>query len=91
MRTLAQALGVTPRGLEYAFRSSLGATPARYLLARRLVWARSDLLAGQGGNVTAAASRGGFDHPGRLAGQYRRLFGELPSETLRAAVRAPRP
>ena len=37
--------------------------------------------------VTAVASRWGFVHLGRFAQQYRQLFGEAPSETLRASNR----
>jgi AraC-like DNA-binding protein len=32
--------------------------------------------------VTGLAHRWGFDELGRMAGDYRQLFGELPSETL---------
>ncbi len=34
------------------------------------------------GAVTRAATDTGFNHLGRLAGDYRKLFGETPSETL---------
>jgi transcriptional regulator GlxA family with amidase domain len=37
--------------------------------------------------VTTAASRWGFVHLGRFAQQYRQLFGEPPSQTLRASSR----
>ena len=37
--------------------------------------------------VTAAASRWGFMHFGRFAQQYRQLFGEAPSQTLRLSNR----
>jgi AraC family ethanolamine operon transcriptional activator len=37
----------------------------------------------EGVSVTDAATRFGFFHLGRFSGQYRRLFGELPFETLR--------
>jgi AraC-like DNA-binding protein len=33
--------------------------------------------------VNEIAARWGFDHAGNFAADYRRLFGELPSQTLR--------
>jgi AraC family ethanolamine operon transcriptional activator len=81
VRKLAQALGVTRRALEYAFASALEVSPGRYLLARRLNRVRRDLHARPPLNVTDAALRHGFGHLGRFSGQYRDLFGELPSQT----------
>jgi transcriptional regulator GlxA family with amidase domain len=37
--------------------------------------------------VTAVASRWGFVHLGRFGQQYRQLFGEAPSQTLRSSNR----
>ena len=45
VRRLAEALGVTPRAVEYAFHCALGISPGRYLLSRRLNRVRRDLLA----------------------------------------------
>jgi AraC family ethanolamine operon transcriptional activator len=84
VQELAQALGVTRRALEYAFRSALEVSPGSYLLARRLNRVRSDLLRPAPQNVTNAALRHGFRHLGRFSEQYRRLFGQLPSQTGRS-------
>jgi adenylate cyclase len=49
-----------------------------------LTAARDDLLTGAGNiSVTDVAVRAGFSHFGRFAQEYRRLFGEAPSATLR--------
>jgi AraC family ethanolamine operon transcriptional activator len=82
---LCNVAGVSERTLEYAFRERLGMTPARYLKIRRLNFVRRELetAAPQGASVTAIALRSGFFDLGRFAGEYRALFGELPSETLR--------
>jgi AraC family ethanolamine operon transcriptional activator len=57
--------------------------PARYLRILRLNAARRALLSGRAGSVTAAATDFGFFHFGRFARDYRGLFGEAPSETMR--------
>jgi AraC family ethanolamine operon transcriptional activator len=84
VQALARSLGVTPRALEYAFKSSTGVTTSQFLLSQRLNRVRADLLACERPSVTSAASQHGFQHMGRLSAQYRRLFGELPSQTRRA-------
>jgi AraC-like DNA-binding protein len=82
---LAREQGVSVRSLERAFRRDLGATPSAYLRQVRLRRAREVLLASSTDAVTVGqiARRLGFVHPGRFAVQYRRTFGETPSETLR--------
>ena len=44
---------------------------------------REDLLRGQCRNITEVALDYGFSHLGRFSSDYRKLFGELPSETVR--------
>jgi AraC family ethanolamine operon transcriptional activator len=87
---LCVALAVPARTLEDAFRHCLGVAPRTFLVAMRLNRARRFLGGAHGGanrgvSVTDAAMRFGFFHLGRFSAQYRRLFGELPSETLRRA------
>ncbi len=77
---IAQSLGVSYRALHYAFRESLGVSPYRYYLTRRLHSVRKQLKSGTA-LVTEASLAGGFFHPSRFTRQYKRLFGELPSET----------
>lgn len=80
---LARELFTTPRNLQYAFRSILGVSPARYDLARRLTRARQALRAAlPNTTVSRVAGTYGFNHLGRFAEQYRRHFGEPPSATL---------
>ncbi|MCC6766167.1 MAG: helix-turn-helix domain-containing protein [Deltaproteobacteria bacterium] len=81
--------GVSERTLEYGFREYLDVTPVRFLKLVRLNRARRDLLRASAQasapptTVTDVALRWGFFELGRFAGEYRRLFGERPSETLR--------
>ena len=91
---MAQALGVSYRVLNYAFKDALGLSPYQYLLALRLRAARRQLM-GSGGTVTDASYAHGFYTPSRFTRQYARFFGERPSETRdrarRGANAAPRP
>lgn len=82
---LCAVAGVSARTLEYGFREHLGMTPMRYARLVRLNGARRDLLrtAPHATTVTDVALGWGFVELGRFAGEYRRFFGELPSETLR--------
>jgi AraC family ethanolamine operon transcriptional activator len=80
---LCCALHVSPRTLHEAFREHLDTTPKAYLKVLRLNAARHDLLEGRANKrVTDAALDWGFLHFGWFARDYRRLFGETPSQTL---------
>jgi AraC-like DNA-binding protein len=84
--TLAAAAGVRPRTLEAHFKQYLGTTPLGWLRRQRLARARQQLLAATDRqDVTGIALANGFTELGRFAAQYRTQFGELPSQTLRAA------
>jgi AraC-like DNA-binding protein len=84
--TLAAVAGVRPRTLEAHFKAYLGTTPLGWVRRMRLARARQQLLAGdEQASVTGIALANGFGELGRFAAQYRRQFGELPSQTLRAA------
>ena len=83
---IAAAARIPVRTLQTVFRARIGMTPMEHVRARRLAAARDDLLAaepGAGDSVTAIAHRWGFAHPARFAEQYRRTYGERPSDTLR--------
>jgi len=88
METVCRAARASVRTLEYAFRDRFGVTPKRYLQATRLHRVRRDLRRfGGHGSVSEIAARWGFWHMGQFAADYRRQFGELPSETVRRAKR----
>jgi AraC family ethanolamine operon transcriptional activator len=81
---LCKILGVNDRSLRRLFADIYGTSPARYLRVRRLHQARRALqhdLSAQ--TITEVGIRYGFFDLGRFAGNYRDLFGESPSETLR--------
>ena len=81
---LCRELGVSERTLHYAFREVRGLTPMAYFKAVRLNAVRQELktAAADWATVREIAQRWGFWHPGEFAAAYRRLFRELPSQTL---------
>ncbi|MBN9692570.1 MAG: helix-turn-helix domain-containing protein [Verrucomicrobia bacterium] len=89
MSELCQALHVGRRTLEYAFRQHLGTTPHHYFRLQRFARAHRNLLQSDPGQacVTDIATQFGFNELGRFAGEYRQLFGERPSDTLRRQAR----
>lgn len=90
LEMLAAVASVRPRTLEAHFRLYLGTTPSGWVRRTRLARARQQLLAGNAETtVTGVAMAQGFSQLGRFAAQYRRHFGELPSQTLAAARRQP--
>jgi AraC-like DNA-binding protein len=82
---LAKALNVSPRALLRAFRRMVLTGPARYIMLRRLNMVRRMIRHEhcRERSLTKIAADCGISELGRFAGQYKKLFGELPSETLR--------
>ncbi|MEP2703404.1 MAG: helix-turn-helix domain-containing protein [Roseibium sp.] len=83
---LANELSVPERTLYNSFRRSLGVSPRRYLEILRLHRFRKRLKAASDtdSNVLEIAHELGFSEFGRLAGLYKKQFGELPNETLKS-------
>jgi AraC family ethanolamine operon transcriptional activator len=81
---LATAAGVSERTLRDAFLRYFGVPPVQFLNRRSLHQIRKALLAADpsAATVTEIATQFGVWQFGRLARDYRFLFGELPSETL---------
>lgn len=73
------------RTIRNVFRKVYGTSPMRYLRLRRLNYAYRALRQSDPDvvNVTDIAMRFGFLDVGRFAFQYRQMFGEYPSQTLR--------
>ncbi|MGB9514003.1 MAG: helix-turn-helix domain-containing protein, partial [Candidatus Acidiferrum sp.] len=82
---LATAAGVSERTLRDAFLRYFGVPPVQYLNRRTLHQVRKALKTADPSvaTVTEIATRFGVWQFGRMAHDYRVLFGELPSETLR--------
>jgi len=90
---LARATGVSARALQRSFERSDLPSPMMYLRRLRLHHVHSELAANSPDAVTVTmiAGRWGFMHLGRFANQYRQLFGETPSQTLRTPGQRPAP
>lgn len=82
---LVSQTGVSRRTLESAFQEGIGVSPAAYLKATRLRALNRNLLqtARDESSVANICQQHGFSHLGQLAADYRAMFGELPSVTLR--------
>ena len=82
---LAVAAGVSERTLRKAFQDYFGLGPVRYMQLIRLhqVYRALSAADAEGVSVSEVIARHGEWDFGRFASRYRRLFGELPSETLR--------
>ena len=83
--TLCANLNVSRRTLELAFRTIIGKSPLQFFTGRRLCRAYIDLKQSDDASarVTDIALSYGFTELGRFAHRYHKIFGELPSETLR--------
>lgn len=81
---LCRLTGVSERTLRNAFYAIHGLSPKQFLLRARLDEVRSALMRRHTATVTTIATDCGFYELGRFAGQYKALFGEYPSDTLRA-------
>lgn len=76
---VAAAAGISPRGLQLAFRQWRGTTPLGFWRDARLARAHADLLtAPPGARVTDIALRWGFTHFGRFSELYRARYGQSP-------------
>jgi len=83
---LCNRVGASRRKLQYCFQETLGINPVAYLRTLRLNAAHRALRRGAGESVQDVAARWGFCHLSRFARDYRRLFGQLPSTTLKTAT-----
>ena len=84
--TIAQ---VSERTLQYLFKKELGMAPKSYLIGQRMYAVHRELWAADPTKtrVFDVANYWGFWHMGQFAADYRRIYGELPSETLNRSGR----
>ncbi|MCY1267642.1 Helix-turn-helix domain protein [compost metagenome] len=82
--SLCEVVGVSRRTLQMCFQEIMGTNPVQYLRAIRLNRVRRDLRQNQWGGlkVQDVACHWGFWHLSSFTADYKRMFGELPSQTL---------
>lgn len=82
---LSAATNIPSRTLRWLFSQSVGISPKKYLLGRRLYGAHRQLWKSSHGEVRVAdiANDWGFWHMGQFAKDYRDFFQQLPSDTLK--------
>jgi AraC family ethanolamine operon transcriptional activator len=91
VKDLCRESGASERTLRRGFNERFGISPKAYLQAQRLIGVRRDLRAsGRGETISDIANRWSFWHMGQFAADYRRQFGELPSESIGRAGTAQR-
>lgn len=86
MERIAENVHRSVRSVQQVFHDELGLSPVAYIRERRLTRIRDELtdaLPAEGVTVTAVAERWGFHHLGSFSVEYRKRWGESPSETLR--------
>ena len=84
VKDLCAETGISERTLRRGFRERFGVSPKQYLQAQRLIGVRRELRnAAPETTVTDIANSWRFWHMGQFAADYRRQFGELPSQTLK--------
>ena len=81
---IARELNISRRSLQTLFTDYFGLSPLKFINLRRMNLVREALRHCDPGSTSIAniAAQHGFWHLGRFAGNYRELFGELPSETI---------
>jgi len=81
---LAEHAGVSSRSIYAGFRRYRDASPMLYLKEIRLRRVNEELMHSDAGEttVTAVAYKWGFGHLGHFTTDYKRRFGESPSQTL---------
>jgi AraC-like DNA-binding protein len=89
LNDLCDTAGVRARTLEYGFREFYEVGPMTYLRSVRLCRVRNELANYKSvrESVTEVARRWRFTHMGQFSRDYRLLFGESPSATLRRSRR----
>lgn len=86
--SLCKALHISERPLNYGFQEVFGVSPMAYLKTLRLQAVRTHLqLAEETNAIAEIANRFGFQSLGHFSRDYKTMFGELPSETLKQALK----
>lgn len=85
LKDLCKALDINSRSIFYGFQEIFGLSPMAYLKIQRLHSVRRTLKAADPtmNSIMAIANQFGFWSAGHFARDYKKMFGELPSETIK--------
>ncbi len=83
---IADAVGVSERNLRYAFHEVAKMSPKRFFDRLRLNQVRRLLKSGNYQNVIDVSQAFGYWHSGKFASDYKSLFYEYPSQSLRQSL-----
>ena len=84
IKDICKATGLSERSLRYIFQDKARLSPKRYINYLKLNKIRYEIKFGRSeNNIGDLACKWGFWHSGQFASDYERLFGELPSESIR--------
>ncbi len=81
--SLCRVTGLSERSLQYAFKERFQVTPKEYIKAVKLNKVRKELVENESQKISTIAAKYGFWHMGQFAAEYKKWFGELPSQSLR--------
>lgn len=84
MIELTELIGMSERTVERIFKKHFGVTPYSYLKFHRLNLIRKELLycSSEKPHITRIATKYGFTHIAYFGQEYKKLFGETPSQTV---------
>lgn len=86
---IATALDLSERNLRYLFMDLIGVSPMKYIKLIKLNKVRKEIInAGDNAMIYMIANKWGFINSGQFATDYKKLFGELPSDTLNGTAAA---
>jgi len=81
--SLSKELGISERNLRYVFNEKVGFGPKKYITNCKLNKVRKELKNKRNGSINTLANDFGFWHSGNFAADYKKLFGEFPSQTMK--------
>ncbi|NJK36338.1 MAG: helix-turn-helix domain-containing protein [Oscillatoriales cyanobacterium RM1_1_9] len=83
LKDLCRSVNTSSRSIFYGFQAIFGMSPMAYLKVQRLHGVRRRLQVAdpEASNITAISNQFGFWSAGHFARDYKKMFGELPSQT----------
>lgn len=80
---ICSEIEISERNLRYLFKEMTGLSPMKYIKYIRLNKVRKDIRKmSENSEIGIIANKWGIGHLGQFAADYKKLFGELPSENL---------